>query len=306
MAFDNLPRQPSIFPAEAEVYARRALELSREAAAQCDVVFDLPYGKDCRHRLDVYRPAARPADALPVIVFAHGGAWTHGYKEWMGLMGPAITAYVAILVCVSYRLAPEHRYPRPFEDCLTALTWVYAHIAEHGGDPERIFVGGHSSGGSLYALVALRRDALREKGLPETVVKACLPVSARFNLVFGNPPPGTVEARHKSMIFERDEDAEPASPLHQVEGNRVPFLLAYGSRDMDSIIANNEQMFQALRGHGSHVERLVLKDHDHFDTALEIRNADDPWVRVVRHWVLDGVPGLATAEPQNRTESQVR
>lgn len=305
MGFDDVPAQSPIFPPEAEAYAERALDLSRAGAEQCDVSFDLPYGPHRRQRLDVYRPAQPPPGSVPVIVFAHGGAWTHGHKEWMGLLGPVVTSHPAILVSVSYRLSPDDRYPRPFEDCLAALGWVHENIATHGGDPDRIFVGGHSSGGSLYSLVTLRRDALRESGLPATVVKGCCPISTRFNLVFGDPAPDTVEARHKALIFERDEDAESASPIHHLEGNRVPFLLSYGSRDMPSIIENNDQMFAALHEQGSPVERLVLEGYDHFDTALRIRNPADPWFQTVRSWMLDGASRSATASPGDPAQSPI-
>lgn len=287
MGFDNLPAQPPIYPPEAEAYAARAIELSRMAAASCECVFDVAYGDDYWQRIDVYRPAAAPGGELPVLLFAHGGAWTHGYKEWMGLLAPAVTAFPAIFVSVSHRLAPQHRYPRPFEDCVAALAWVYRNVDRYGGSPARLFVGGHSSGGHLYALATLRRDALRRAGLPDTVVRGCFPVSARFNMVFENPEPGSTEHRHKSMLFAHDEDAWAASPLHQIEGNRVPFLLTYGERDLSAIIKNNDQMFEALRTQGTPVHRIVLDGFDHFDTALEIRHPDNPWMRRLRAWMRD-------------------
>lgn len=287
MGFDDLPAQLPIYPPEAEAYAARAIELSRKAAASCECTFDVPYGDDYWQRIDIYRPAAAPGGELPVLLFAHGGAWTNGYKEWMGLLAPAVTAFPAIFVSVSHRLAPQHRYPRPFEDCVAALAWVYGNIDRYGGSPARLFVSGHSSGGHLFALVTLRRDALRQAGLPNTVVRACCPVSARFNMVFDNPEPGSAEHRHKSMLFARDEDAWSASPLHQIEGNRVPFLLTYGERDLPALIKNNEQMFEALRAQGTPVRRIVLERFDHFDTALEIRDPDNPWMRCMHELMLD-------------------
>ena len=295
MAFDDLPEQPAIFPHEAEIYARRALELSRGAASRCDAVFDVSYGADYYQRVDVYRPR-RPRSALPVLVFAHGGAWTNGYKEWMGLMAPAITDFPAIFVSVSHRLAPEHRYPAPFDDCLAALSWVHRNIADHGGDPRRLYVGGHSSGGHLYALATLRPDASRSAGLAVDSIRGCFPVSARFNMVFDNPEPGTTEHRHKTMLFAPDENAALASPFHQIAGNRVPFLLAWGERDIPAIIENGERMFEALVAHGTPVERLVVDGLDHFEMALELGDPTNPWVSAVRGWMTetgDSAPQIA-------------
>ncbi len=291
MAFENLPPQPPIFPAEAADYAQKALDLSWEAAQACAVASDLAYGPDPRQRLDVYRAPDRAGDRLPVLVYLHGGGWTNGYKEWVGLLAPAVTAFPAVFVALSCRLAPDHRMPVPFDDCASAIGWVYRNVADHGGDPDRLFVGGHSSGGHLTALATLRKDRLEQEGVPDAAIRACLPVSARFNLVFDDPDPGSVEHRHQSMLFEPGQDARPVSPYHQIGDNRAPFLLAYGSRDMPSIVENNERMHEALARHGVAVETLVLDGHDHFDTALAVRHPDHPWTTRVRSLMLgDAAP----------------
>lgn len=303
MGFDDLPGQPPLFPQEAEDYAQRALALSREAAARCDVVADVPYGPHAAQRLDVYRPAqVSTTDRHPVLVFTHGGAWTNGYKEWMGLLGPVVTQIPAVLVLMSYRLAPEHRYPDPFDDCVDALAWVHRNVAGHGGDPDRIFVGGHSSGGSLYALVALRRDALERAGLPGDAVKGCLPLSARFDLVLDDPVPGSTEERHRSMIFAPGTEMASYSPLHNTAGAQTPFLIAHGSHDIPALCTQAGAMRDALRGEGAHVEHLVLDGHDHFDTALRIGDGGHPWSRTLRTWLSAG-PG--SPEPPKQHEEGV-
>ena len=288
MGFGDQPAQLPLYPAEAEAYARRALELSRQAADGCDAVFDVPYGEDYWQRIDIYRSPVDDAD-LPVLLFAHGGGWTNGYKEWMGLLAPAITAVPAIFVSVSHRLAPEHRFPEPFDDCLDALAWVHRNIGRYGGNPERLFVGGHSSGGHLFSLVTLRRDARRAAGLPDGVVQACFPLSSRFNMVFHDPEPGTTEHRHKSMLFARDEDMVSASPLHQIEGNRVPFLIAYGDHDIPALVDGGQQMYKALAEAGTPVDLIELDENDHFDTALETRHPDNPWTLAVGACMRDGL-----------------
>jgi acetyl esterase/lipase len=178
-------------------------------------------------------------------------------------------------------LAPANRFPAPFEDCVAAIRWAYKHIAEFGGDPERIFVGGHASGGHLIALATLRVDKLTAAGLPEEVIRACFPISGRFNMVFGTPLPGSAEHRHQSVLFAPNQDPIPASPLHQIGKCKTPFLLTYGSKDIPSIIEDNEQMLAALNARGAPAERLTLEGHDHFDTAIETRHADSPWMQAI-------------------------
>lgn len=79
MSFDDLPARPPVYPREAEDYARDALTLSRRAAARVRACPDLSYGDDYWQKLDIYLPDdAAPGADLPVLLFAHGGAWTHG------------------------------------------------------------------------------------------------------------------------------------------------------------------------------------------------------------------------------------
>jgi len=290
MSFDDLPPQSPIYPAEAQRYADAALARSREAVRLVDAHMDLPYGDDYWQKVDVFRPKDTAVRDLPVLVFAHGGAWTHGYKEWMGLMAPVITALPAILVSVSYRLAPEHRYPVPQQDCLSALRWVYTHIGEMGGDPGRLFVGGHSAGGHLYTLITLKHALREQAGLPADVIKACFPVSSQLNLVFDKPPPGSGEERIYTMFLRDAADAPSASPLHLAEGNRTPFLLSYGSRDFPRIARSNAEMAGQLAAQPGPLTVLQLADHDHFDTALALGQADHPLTREILRWMAGGRP----------------
>jgi acetyl esterase/lipase len=294
MAFDDLPPQTLIYPAGAEDYGRRALELSRAAAATVPHALDIAYGEDYWQRVDIYMPP-RSAGALPVLLFAHGGAWTHGYKEWIGLMAPTVTAFPAILVSVSYRLAPDHRYPVPVEDCLSALAWCRDNIARYGGDPGRISVGGHSAGGHLYALLTLRRDMLKRAGLPADAIKACFPVSAQLDLVFENPAPGSGEERIYTMFLARREDAVSASPLHQIAGTTTPFVLAAGEHDFPRIIRANEVMHAALRRQGTPVEHHFFPGFDHFDMALDLARAENPIVRAMKRHMLGETAAAARA-----------
>ena len=152
MSFDDLkPQSPrtaenSREPERARDYGERALELSRAAAARCRTILDIAFGADYYQKLDLYLPAVVAARDLPVLLFFHGGAWAHGYKEWNGFMAPGFVAMPAIFVSASYRLVPEHKFPTALDDAFAALAWVRSNIVDHGGDPARIHVAGWSAG----------------------------------------------------------------------------------------------------------------------------------------------------------------
>jgi acetyl esterase len=89
---------------------------------------------------------------FPLVAFFHGGGFTIGSIETHDIVCQQLAAGVeAVVVSVEYRLAPEHKFPAAFDDATAATTWIHAHAAELGGDPERFAVAGDSAGGNLAA-----------------------------------------------------------------------------------------------------------------------------------------------------------
>src|SRR5687767_3160138 len=132
MAFHDLPQQEPFAKEPANEYARRVLSLSEIAAKRIRNRSDLCYGDDYWQKVDVYLPDDPSLEKLPVVMFIHGGGWTHGYKEWMGFMAPSFVSFPAVFVSVSYRLAPANKFPAPLEDCFGALRWVVENVSTFG------------------------------------------------------------------------------------------------------------------------------------------------------------------------------
>ncbi|MDA1311554.1 MAG: alpha/beta hydrolase, partial [Proteobacteria bacterium] len=177
-----MPDRGELMLPGAQEYSDGCIARSRPVVEQSRCVIDVPYGNDFYHKLDIFLPEDKTLSGLPVLLFFHGGAWRHGFKEWLGFMAPVLTDLPAIFVSANYRLAPEAKHPQPFDDCVDALAWLFHNIAGYGGSPERLFVGGHSAGGHLAALVGLKRSAWAARNLPDNVVKACFPLSGPVNL----------------------------------------------------------------------------------------------------------------------------
>ncbi|RAS70434.1 acetyl esterase/lipase [Lentzea atacamensis] len=112
----------------------------------------------------VYSPAGR-TEAVPGLVYIHGGGFVLGDLDMFhAIVLRLVDELGIVIVSVDYRLAPEHPFPAPVEDCYAALKWVAAKADELGVDPQRIGVGGESAGGGLSAGTAL---LARDRGGPE-------------------------------------------------------------------------------------------------------------------------------------------
>jgi acetyl esterase/lipase len=112
-------------------------------------VLDLPYGAGARQRLDVFPCGAA---AAPTLVYIHGGYWQTNDKEPYAFLGEALLPAGFNLALVEYTLAPAARLDAIVAEVRAAVAWTIDHAKEHGGDPARVFVAGHSAGGHLTAM----------------------------------------------------------------------------------------------------------------------------------------------------------
>jgi acetyl esterase/lipase len=254
-------------------YHERVMALGRDAAG-----IEARYGDDPYQSLTVF-PAASPSG--DVLLFFHGGGWTSGYKEWMHFMAPALAAQGITFISAGYRLAPAHLFPTGLDDCADAFAWVVEHIATHGGDRRRVFVGGHSAGGHYAALLAVSGDWRARRGIAPEAVRGCLPVSGVY--LFG--PGSGLSVRPR--FLGPDENAEvAASPLRQLGAMCCPpFLITHGIRDFPHLIIQAQQMAAALVEHGVPTQIEVLPECDHFDASVACGEIDGEWPRLAATWM---------------------
>ena len=227
-------QMPMPHPA-ADAYAqdvmRRARELDTAAiSGGMNVQRDVAYGPHRLHRYNVFSPPG--ARNAPVLVCWHGGGWTNGYRDYVTFMAPHVVGMGCVLVAPSYRLVVEAPLPAAFDDSLQMLAHVVQHIAQWGGAPQRLLLSGHSAGGHLAALVALRvADRLRAD-VPGAAVRGCLPISGIMDLHHPAPAPGSLEERVYTMVLDDALQDAVMSRICWTAGNRMPFDLSCGEHGM--------------------------------------------------------------------------
>ncbi len=226
----------------------------------------IAYGDGPRRRLDLYLPK-NPVGA-PVIVFFYGGSWQRGRKETYRLIGRELARWGYVAVIPDYRVYPEVRYPGFIEDGAAVLAWVAANIAEIGGDPNAIFVMGHSAGAYIAAMLAVDPSwtAKIDPTLPARIA-GLIGISGPYDFLPITDP--------KLQAIFGGPSSLDTQPIAHVGRRPPPSLLVTG--EMDRIVdpANTSRMAKRLAAAGGtvKVERYRFVGH-----ALTIAAVALPWL----------------------------
>ena len=259
-------------------YARTVMQWAQEALPPAMVVArDIPYGPHRLHRFNVFAPAA--ATCAPVLVFWHGGGWTNGYRHYQTFMAPHLVRLGMVLVAPSYRLAPEHPLPCAHEDSMALLAELERYLPQWGGAPDQVYLAGHSAGGHLAALAALRVADRERAGIGADMVRGCLPISGIMDLHEPHPAAGSLEEKvYTTVLRTRDPVFDTLlSPLFWTAGNRVPFALTYGEHDSARVKKSNARMLAMLQAQPAAVSGVMEPGRDHFQTHTALRLPTDGW-----------------------------
>jgi acetyl esterase/lipase len=190
---------------------------------------------DAEHRLklDVYAPKGA-ADA-PIVVFFYGGSWSEGKRHWYRYVGAALANHGVIALIPDYRKYPDVLFPDFMQDAARAVAWARDHAGEFGGDPQRLFVMGHSSGGQIAALLACDRRYLEMVGMQPRQLAGLIGLAGAYAfLPFVDDEP---------EIFGDDARGRyDSQPINFVDGDEPPMLLLQGEDDDEVPPSNAEGM----------------------------------------------------------------
>lgn len=223
-----------------------------------------------KHRLDLFVPRqTAPENLRPVLLFVHGGFWKNQdrryYRPLTGLywnIGYAFAQRGYVTAVVSYRLFPETKIAGQREDVTSAARWLSKNAHIYGGDPERLFVMGHSAGGHLAALTGV-------DGTPRVRAVAALSPILDIADLARRDPPEFDHVQVDAVFGDNAEDWKAHSPSHVRNRNSPPMIVVAGSRDYDFILDQGRR--QAAQPGCSYVE---IDGYDHADMVLNLDRDD--------------------------------
>lgn len=253
----SLPQQPSWAQLSSSSY-------------EVEVVTNIVYynGPDFnpkKHLLDIYEP--KGLSSAPVLMFVHGGGWQSGDKSLYSYLGRTFASQGFTTVVISYRLTPEVQHPGHIQDVARAFAWIYRNIAQHNGNPERVFVAGHSAGGHLTALLALDERYLNAEGLSTNRIRGAMPISGVYDL---NTIPG-----FDSVFTSDPETRREASPVAHVDEHQPPFLITYAQFDYPTADIQSAELLNLLRQENSEAQTLTIPAKDHITIITSIGRPGD-------------------------------
>ena len=250
---------------------------------------DIPYvdGGHQRQVLDVYSPERPAAEKLPVMFWIHGGGWQVGDKSDIDQKPKVLTERGMVFVSTNYRLLPDVTMDVLTRDVAAALGWVHRNIAKYGGDPQRIFVAGHSAGAQPAALLCIDDRYLKAQHVSFDVLKGCIPVDGDTydipkiimtaelrQMLYGGKQP-TFGHRQK-FGNDPEKHVDFSAVTHVAQGKSIPpFLLLYFSGNPDTT-AQAQRLAAVLKAADIPAQAFGKSDTNHGRLNDDLGTPDDP------------------------------
>jgi acetyl esterase/lipase len=222
---------------------------------------DLHYGAGERQRLDVFPCGTAGA---PTLVYIHGGYWQTNDKEPYAFLGEALLPAGFNLALIEYTLAPVARLDAIVAEVRAAVAWTIDHAKEHGGDPARVLVSGHSAGGHLTAMA-----------MSDPRVAGGLAISGIYDL-----EPIRLNYLNDKLRVDTAE-AERNSPIRHLPERAGRLVVTVGLGELPELIRQSEEFAAAWQRAGLPGRYLPLPAHDHFSILEELARPDGALVKAL-------------------------
>jgi acetyl esterase/lipase len=242
------------------------LQPTRGPGVGIRLVEDVPYGPNPGQEADLYLPEQK---GFPVLVFVHGGGWISEDKIYFGVVGRYLAENGVGAVLINYRLPPAANCEVELRDVAAGFAWTRQHAAELGGDPGRLFLGGHSAGGHLVTAVAANPKYLAAEGLTLEDLRGVVAFSGFYRIR------ANVRVMGVEYVFH-DVDKKEVSPVDIIQPGLPPFLLFCGSHEAFWLRQPTRVLQRKLLDVGGQCEVLVVPGEKHYGEVLHIDRPGSP------------------------------
>ena len=174
-------------------------------------------------KLAVYREGDA-ARKLPVVLFVHGGSWVWGSPDDYGFVARSLAPEGYLVALAGYRLGESGKYPAMLQDTASAIRWLRDNAARLGGNPERIWLVGHSAGAYNVVQVSLERRWLEEAGVPQGAIAGTIGMSGPYDFL-------PLDSDATRLVFGGFDDLPATQPINHVRGDAPPLFLLTGDND---------------------------------------------------------------------------
>jgi len=225
------------------------------------VIKDVAYGEGERRYLDIYVPD-HLAPGHPVIVFYYGGSWQEGTKNDYLFVGQAFASKGYIAVIADYRLYPDVYFPAFMNDSAAAFVWAHNHIAAYGGNPQNVFVAGHSAGGYNALMLTLNTSYMKAAGGDEQWIRGAIGIAGPYDFLPLTDP--------KLIDMFSKQDVTLTQPITYARSGVPPILLLAGDQDTDVLPRNTINLTKCLRTLGDPVKEIIYPGVAHIGIILAL------------------------------------
>jgi acetyl esterase/lipase len=258
-----------------KIEGRRTAELyaplqPKEPYPNVALTRDISYGPHERHVLDVFvSPDTTAKSRKPVVVFIHGGGFAGGAKRTPGSpfydnVGLWAASHGLVGVTINYRLAPQFPYPAGVEDLTRVTAWLKKNIKSHGGDPNKIFLWGHSAGAAHAAdYIASLTNAGKKPGIAGAIL------TSGFYVL------GDQVSVWKSYYGEDVSKYKERSSLPGLVKSKVPLLVVDAELDPDTFKPESDRLADERAKAGRPVTRVKLAGHSHISELYAVNTSDE-------------------------------
>lgn len=258
--------QTAYSPLQGQILSRMAANSALMRARLGDPL-RLAYGPTEIEKLDIYR--ARQPHA-PIFVYIHGGRWLNLSAAVSGFMAEPLLAHGATFVALDFISVDKANGDLGVmaDQVRRAVAWIWKNAATFGGDADRLYVGGHSSGGHLSGVVQV--TDWPQYGLPVNAIKGGICASGLYELA-----PVRLSARSNYIKFT-DAMVEALSSQRHIDRLRAPLVVTYGTNETPEFQRQNREFAAAVKAAGKSVQLVEATGYNHFEMAESYGNPYGP------------------------------